>query len=146
MPKADTGVDAPALAEETPAPLSARALLDRALDKAAADSNDGLFTVTIDDWGGATVTLRRLSYAQVSRAYTSTVRKDGTQDNDAATRLLLRDSLVDPVFTPGEINELLDDPAQLSAALLLSMAVNDLNKTGLEAVTQARAAFRPPGE
>lgn len=128
------------------APLSARALLDRALNKADADSPDGHFTITIDDWGGAGVTLRRLSYAQVSKAFLSTMRKDGTEDQDKATRLMLRDSLVDPVFSVGEINELMDDPAQLGAAMLLSMAVNEINKTGLEAVANARAAFRRPSQ
>lgn len=117
----DTATALAAMAEaddEYSAPNTARYLLDTAIEKADAESADGLFLVYVPIFGRK-VTMRRLSFSEMG-----TVR---TLDEDQAQRALLRMSLVEPPFSKAEVDELLDNAKLFQAATILSNAVNKIN-------------------
>lgn len=126
----------------TDAPLlTARALLDRAKDKAEAHSPDGLYRVQVPVWD-AEVILRALTFAEVSRIQIACGAGTDAADPIKAVRLSLHASLVTPPFSPKEIDEILDDPAQMEAALILTAASERINQLGARGAAVAAFSFR----
>jgi hypothetical protein len=106
--------------DEYAAPHTARALLDTAIEKADAESADGLFLVYVPVFGRK-ITMRRLSYAQI------TAVRRATDDLDEATRRMIHLSLVDPPFSRPEVDELLDNARLFQAATVINAAVQKIN-------------------
>lgn len=138
--------DPPNLAEAEPLadPLdipairhTARALLDRAKDAADRDNPDRRYTMPVPSWGGAVVTLRALSFAEVTR-----MQLAAEGDVLQQARLLVGLVIVDPPFSPKEVAELFDDPDQLDATLLLTNAAEQINKFGQRGQAVAALSFR----
>lgn len=126
----------PAVQEDAPRVYarSARAALDAA--KAQRESSDGLYDLHIPPWD-AWVQLRRVSFAGITQAF-----QTAEGDPIKATRYLLRQSFVQPAFSAKEVDEILDDPDQLEAALLLNEAVARINKLAEAMRRMQEAAFR----
>jgi len=125
--------------------LTARQLLDRAKDRAEADSPDGRYIVHVPVWG-ADVTLRALTFAELSRIQIAAGAGTEGADPIQAVRLSLHASIVDPPFSPKEIDEILDDPAQVEAGLLLTAASERINRLGQRGQAVAAASFRGAAE
>jgi hypothetical protein len=101
-----------------PEEVNARWLLDTAIEKADQESADGLFSVYVPVFGRKVI-MKRLSFSEMGQ-----VRR---MDADAAQRVLLRLSIVEPPFSPKEVDELLDNAKLFPAATILSNAVNKIN-------------------
>src|SRR5690242_16662970 len=137
----DQTLDSPVeVAAERTYARSARAALDAAKAREGV-SPDGLYDVQVAAWGGAWVQLRRLSFNQIAAANTA-----AKGDEALLTRALLRQSFVQPPFSAGEVDEILDDPDQLDAAIELNLAVAQINKMTKAAQQLAAATFRAGAE
>ena len=125
-----------------PVVLTARQLLDRAKDTAEAESADGRYILRVPAWGDAPVVLRALNFQEVTRIQMQCTSGDLETDALKAVRLSLAVSLESPRFSPNEIDELFTDPAQLEAAMLLTVATEKINKLGQRGQAVAAASFR----
>jgi hypothetical protein len=117
---------------------SARAMLDAAKDRADRENPDRRYRVDMPMWGSY-VLLKRLSIGAITRAYEA-----AEGDTVRALQVVLRETIVDPPFSAGEVTEILEDADQVEAATLLMQAVGKLNKMDMGAQGAALAAFRKP--
>ena len=107
--------------EEIPQPekVNARWLLDTAIEKADAESADGLFFVYLPVVGRK-ITMRRLNFDELTE-----IR--AVEDSKQGNRMMIQRYIVEPPFSMGEVEEVMTNPKLVPVAIILNNAVNRIN-------------------